>query len=400
MSSVLPFDIIALIIDIAGETQDTNLLKELALVSHSFLQICIKHLFATVELHDADPKNHLASSKKGFVKLLKSRPNVVNYIRKLTYKVSDCSNDDDHLLSSILSNFLPTISRLNCLAINGSGRYWDKLDSSMTSAFLHLMRLPTINHIDLSFISNFPLSSLTQSVNLIRLDLLYMTRFEDFDQHGEDGFFKNVQSETMPKIRELHTSGSYQLTTKLFDAKMQDGQPVFKFMDLRQLSTSFSRVDNERNLRYLLQNAKLLEELHLSVGRGQSLVGVLSSYARTLKVLDLTVFLKHYRVPPLSGLCEELEAMAGHNVLEALSLEIYVHIHHTVDFIGSIIRKVEDVLVKPGWFTLRQVSFKLSCEYSAGSAELCEALQSLPDKYLSQLSKLESVAFNYSASIM
>ena len=39
MSSVLPFDIIALIIDIVGENQDTNLLKELALVSHSFLQI-------------------------------------------------------------------------------------------------------------------------------------------------------------------------------------------------------------------------------------------------------------------------------------------------------------------------------------------------------------------------
>ena len=239
MSPVLPFDIIALIIDIAGETQDTNLLKELALVSHSFLQICIKHLFATVELHDADPKNHLASSKKGFVKLLKSRPNVVNYIRKLTYKVSDCSNDDDHLLSSILSNFLPTISRLNCLAINGSGRYWDTLDSSMISAFLHLMRLPTINHIDLSFITNFPLSSLTLSVNLLRLDILHMMQWADFDQHGEDGFFKNVQSEMMPKIRELHTSDSYLLMSKLLDAKRQDGQPVFNFMDLRELSMPF-----------------------------------------------------------------------------------------------------------------------------------------------------------------
>ena len=90
MSPVFPFDIILLIIEaVVGENKDTNLLKELALVSYSFKfhQICIKHLFATVELHDAVPGRHVASSKKGFVKLLKSRPDVVEYIRKLTYKL-------------------------------------------------------------------------------------------------------------------------------------------------------------------------------------------------------------------------------------------------------------------------------------------------------------------------
>ena len=34
MSSVLPFDIIALIIDNVEESKDTNILKDLALVSH------------------------------------------------------------------------------------------------------------------------------------------------------------------------------------------------------------------------------------------------------------------------------------------------------------------------------------------------------------------------------
>ena len=94
-------------------------------------------------------RSHSASSKKGFVKLVESRPNVVNYIRKLTYKARSY-NDDDQMVSSILSNFLPTISRLNCLAINAFHSDWDALDSSLTSAFLHLMRFPTINHIDLS----------------------------------------------------------------------------------------------------------------------------------------------------------------------------------------------------------------------------------------------------------
>jgi hypothetical protein len=155
MSPVLNFDIIALIIDIVGENKDTILLRELALVSHSFLRICSKHLFATVDLHDV-VLHHIASSKKGFLKLFKSRPDVVKYIRTLTYTVSydSCFNDDDdHLLSPILR----TIPRLNCLTITASHLDWNSLYSSL--AFLHLMNLPTVNQIGLSSINNFPLSS-------------------------------------------------------------------------------------------------------------------------------------------------------------------------------------------------------------------------------------------------
>ena len=118
MSSILPFEIVTLIIDIIGENQIKNLLKKLALVSRSFLQICSKHLFSTIKLHDADPMCHVASSKEGFIKLLKSRPDVVKYIRKLTYNVGYHIlrfENDDHRLSPILPNFLQTISHLNCL---------------------------------------------------------------------------------------------------------------------------------------------------------------------------------------------------------------------------------------------------------------------------------------------
>ena len=402
MSPVLHFDIIALIIDKVGENNDTNLLKELDLVSHSFHQICIKHLFANIELHDANWK--VASSKKGFIKLLKGRPHVVKYIRKITYEASYKSGSVDHLLSSpILSNFLPTISRLSCLAINASNFHWSALDSSLTSAFLHLMSLPTINHIDLSFIQNFPLSSLTSSVNLFRLDILCLTLLEYYD--GGDDFFKTVQSEMMPKIREFNTSGSHLLTMKLLEVKGQDGRPAFNLMDLRQLSVAFNLnavlFEEKQTIQCLLEKAKLLERLRLSVDIGMSLVGVLSTSARTLKVLDLTVPIYQYRLPPLSGLCGELEAMAGHNALEALFFEVLVDSHHTFDSVGYTIQQVENVLVKPGWSALRQVSFKLPVKHPRShrgeSSELTEALQSLPDIYLSHLSKLESVAFNYSA---
>ena len=401
MSPVLPFDIVTLIIDIVGENKDTDLLKELALVSHSFLQICSKHLFATVELHDdAVPRQYLAASNKKFVKLLKSRPGVVKYIRKLSYRMGQSSklppnhpsfDDDDHMLSPILPNFLRTIPHLSCLTIAAAGD-WKTLDSSLSSALLYLMHLPTINHIELSFIRNFPLSSLTSSVNLHRLDISHL--FDPHHNHGgEDSSFEIIQSEM--KLREFHTSESSLLTTKLLHAKMQDGRPAFNFMDLKRLSMSFTQFEDERNIRYLLQNAKSLEKLHLSVDFRRSLVGLLSFSARTLKVLDLTLFLYRFSVPPLAGVYEEMEAMAGHNMLETLSFEVKVDGHETEDFIGSVIQKVDEVLVNPGWSALKQVSFKISCLSRANGAKL-EALRSLPDKYFNHLSKLESVAFNYS----
>ena len=400
MSPVLPFDVLALIIDIVGENKDINLLKELALVSHSSLQICRRHLFTTVELRDGDPRLDVASSKRGFVKLLKSRLEIVNYIRKLTYQVS-FKNDDDHLLSPILSKFLPTFSHLNCLTIATSCRDWSALDSSLTSMFLHLMRLPTINHINLSGFVNFPLSSLTLSVNLLRLDIFCLSHFEYSD---EQGFLKNAQSETIPKIREFHTSSSSLLTTKLLDAKRQDGQPAFNFMDLRRLSMSFIQFEDIWNIRYLLQNAESLEKLQLSVSHTQSLAGILSTSSPTLKVLDLTVSLYDYpwQSLPVAGLFEELEAMAGHNMLESLSLGVNVNLHvdvyETVNFIGSIFQNVKKVLVKPGWSSLRQVSFKFPLpHWVQRDAELCKTVQSLPDKYLNHLPKLERIAFDYLA---
>jgi len=91
--------------------------------------------------------------------------------------------------------------------------------------------------------------------------------------------------------------------------------------------------------------------------------------------------------------------LAGHNILESLSFEVLVSGNQTEDFIGSIMQKMEKVLVKPGWSALKQVSLKVSIIASENFPELFHALRSLPDKYFSHLSKLESVVFNYSTYV-
>ena len=176
-------------------------------------------------------------------------------------------------------------------------------------------------------------------------------------------------------------------------------------MDLSRL---FICLGDERNIQYLLQNAKLLEELHLSVGASDGLLGlrdILSSGARALKVLDFIVSPSpsydslNLR---LAGLCEGLEAMAGHNMLEALIFDLRVDDQkETEDSIGSEVQRMEKVLLKPGWSALRQVSFKITLiQFGTPNLELHKALEKiLPEKYLNHLSKLESVAFDYSVDL-
>jgi hypothetical protein len=94
--------------------------------------------------------------------------------------------------------------------------------------------------------------------------------------------------------------------------------------------------------------------------------------------------------------------MAGHNMLEDLSFEFHVvgYYGRLGEAIGSMLQKVETVLVNPGWSALRQVSFEVIITNWGvlwkDHAHVLETLQSLPDKYLSHLPKLESVAFNFS----
>ena len=245
------------------------------------------------------------------------------------------------------------------------------------------MHLPprAIDHIEISYIQKFPLSSLIPCVNLFRLDVLYLG-------HDDDSF-ETVPSEVMPKLREFRTTGSSLLAMKLLYTKLQYGRPALNLTNLRRLSLFPEDFEDKSSIQYLLQRAKLLEEVRLPDELGQGIVELhdnLSPTACTLKVLHLTIpFPPYGRVSPPTRLREELEAMAGHNVLEALTFEIEMGESNLKDCNGTIIQKVGEVLVKPGWSALRRVFFEL------------KALRSLTiEKHLSHFSELESVAFNYS----
>ena len=154
-----------------------------------------------------------------------------------------------------------------------------------------------------------------------------------------------------------------------------------------------------------MQNAKLLEKLHLEVRCGQLLKrlhDILSASTRTLKGFGLKLLLYVHETygdefaQRFEPLWKGLEALAGHDMLEDLSFEIEMAHDKTEVAIGSLIENVEKVLAKPGWSALRQVTFKVPV---AEKAKLV-SLQYIYGGYLSHPSKLESVAFNFSGYVV
>ena len=174
----LCFDIIALIIatgDISGDNKDTSLFGLQGTCSGLFSLLIPTSSSAsnTVGFFMADPIIHLASSKKGFVKLLiKGRPKVVNYIHKLMNEVSHNNDDrdesDDHLLFQTSSQqFLVSTVSQSPLRF-GTRIHW-YLPCQLRFYSLRVF-LTSTSHV--SQISHCLV------VDLPRLDILCLTRFE------------------------------------------------------------------------------------------------------------------------------------------------------------------------------------------------------------------------------
>ena len=121
----------------------------------------------------------------------------------------DC---DDHLLSHILSNFLPTIFSSQLPHNHRFESDWNTLVSSLTTPFFYSL---CVFLSSTSGVLQIPHWHCLVSLHLSTYFglILCLTRFEYLDQQGEDGVFKTLQSEMMPKLLEFHTSGSSMLTT-------------------------------------------------------------------------------------------------------------------------------------------------------------------------------------------
>ena len=187
---VLPLDIIENIIDILinDDANGLQYVTAFSLVCQSFLPFCRKHIFSSIHIKLDDSYTHPLTGNpysEAFGRLLLKTPAIAKYVRHLNI----CIIRQDIIRrsyagSGYLFGQVPRqLTRLQSLTIWHSHyphNDWNNNSSSMQRSLLNLMHLPTLSHLNLRWISNFPISELITCTNLKHLSV------EEFHITGED----------------------------------------------------------------------------------------------------------------------------------------------------------------------------------------------------------------------
>jgi len=250
--AVIPFDVYGLIIDsLAEDDEELTTMRACSLVSRAFLPLARKYIFASVKIN-----NPLATSPSldRFVLLIEHNPKIGDYVRKFDY----CLAAHDHI-----PHTLGKLTKLRSLTIwhHTENKLVWRTNWPMRSALLHLMQLPTLNHLKLRWITNFPVSDLIHSSSLKHLEIEYIN-FAAKDI---------VPSSTTPLPRKSvclreYSAGlrSASATKKLVEAKRPDGLPIVDFTALTRVTANFDDQEDINAIRPIFIQAKQLEEIDLT----------------------------------------------------------------------------------------------------------------------------------------
>ena len=230
-------------------------MKVCALVCHSFLPLCRKHIFASVTLN-ARHRPSLAGTSDNLNHLLSNSPHLAVYIRKLDYYVTK-----KEFLSRRYLWLLPMFKKLVKLqkldiSYSVSRRLLDWMLSSVRKVLLPLLHFPTLTNIRLSSIGNFPLADLAACVNLKKFEI------RDLECSNGVGEFLEALPATPVLLEWLVVDdGNVKPVQQLCNARRPDGKPIIDFSSLKEIVLRDVRLHTVTELFGMCIN---LRKIHLS----------------------------------------------------------------------------------------------------------------------------------------
>ena len=422
----LPLEVVEQIIDIVGakseiynQPEDLPSLKACALVCHSFIALCRKHIFASVTLNDLKRRPPSPTSDD-FYHLLSNSPHLAVYIRELEYIV----NKEEFVAKRLpwLSSMFNKLVKLQVLSIrywgsySGPGNKLDWMSSSERKVLLPLFHLPTLTSISLSKIQNFALADLAGCVNLKTLD------FWGLECSTGIGKFLEVLPATPVMLERLvMEDGNVKPVYQLRHARRPDGKPIIDFSSLKEISATVTRLDSLMELFEMCRTLHKIDLTSVSLSHILSLhpfdvtlvveqgvrsnpwepVSTLRGLFTMLKLsLPTLVNIKiEYHINgdydetsdgPLAGLCHELEKMVGQNVVETIELVIWVL---SGGYDCTRWGELDDILMgsSESWPALREVSLRFEVSMISNDDD-DKALRELP---MTKLVESKRVQFDF-----
>ncbi|KAF8805819.1 hypothetical protein BYT27DRAFT_7191978 [Phlegmacium glaucopus] len=398
----LPLEVIGEIIDQVATEDDSKLssTKACALVCHSILPLCRNHIFASMTLG----ARQAGYTTKDLNYLLSKSPHLAVYIRNLVYYVE--KRDILIQRSSSTLKKLVKLQTLNiCYSVSMPDRKLDWMSPLIREALLPLFHLPTLTSISLFAIQNFPLTDLARCVNLKKLQVAFIECSTDVG-----GFLEALP--TTPVMLEEFTiqRRNVNCVQQLCHARRPDGKPIIDFSSLKKIVAKVARLDSMKELFGLCRN---LREVDLSVrdiggdnhSSTSSLAGLFAMLRPSLPTLkdiriETRIDADQGYDDPLSGLCHELEKLAGQNMFETIKLVIWVDASCDCKR-GDEWGELDNILMRSpeDWPALKEVSLLIGVikddDSELDDDDLEEALKRLPVTQFTKLVESKRVQFKF-----
>jgi hypothetical protein len=295
---------------------------------------------------------------------------------------------------------------------------WNEFYQPFREALLRLIQLPSVSRLEISRISNFPITVFFPCMNLADLTLARLIRPTTAVSCGNG----SSALEAAPQLRSFAfrlNSGPYAM--HLLNARRPNGGRVLDFRNVRTLSVEAGKEGDLMVIQAFIRVTQKLETLdyvgtyqdptmawHVSLAILAEITKGYAGFAASLNTSSLatltTLRLQHgiddEIQDPLCGLCKEISIISGRNVIEEISLRVIVQTDcrcKTGSEWGGL-----DAVLSRGFPQLLYVSLDIEiCVFlpSFSEAALEEQINEIPRKYFPWLSSNIQVAFNFSTSV-
>jgi hypothetical protein len=277
---------------LASKKRNQISVKKCSCVSHSFLHLCRKHIFATRKV------NNLAVRKK-LTQLINHTPAIGNYIRYLELSFEEGDDGPADFLCT-----LQHLTKVESLTItHGNVLDWRALQWPIRNALLRLMYLPTLTALTFCRVDKFLVADLVHAASLRCLKFLNVFPTTE-DSTNAAPVIPIILPEKSVQLRELlfdSLDARVSRFKKITNARRFDGLPVIDLAALAFVSVQCFNGDDMGALRTFLKQCEHLEKLDLTS----------KTSLRLLNLFFSTSLFQYLPTPPLLVL-----AISSHHISE------------------------------------------------------------------------------------
>jgi hypothetical protein len=361
--TMVPLDIIEIIMELLANANDMASLKTCSLACHCFLAVCRKHVFSKIEL-DSINQGSKAPRVRLFKRLLDGNPSIAGYVRSLDY-VNDFHSKRGppilrrlHRVHSFTFGFKDSQQRM----LNHQ-QEWEKMPSFLKSSLSSFIQSNSIAELSLFNIKDVPL---TVFMYFPHLTGLRINNVSVANVPLSDGFLKQKGS---PKLVSLWVrNSSLGAMIKPLNNTTPGAAPILNLTGLESLSIVIDEDPTIMDvIKSLLKPSETLECLSFSGSHPD--LNFLGSFAssltpgslKTLKTVKLFPMLETQEDNPYLYFAQELEHIAGKNVLETLIVHIDIDTDCRCTTDSSQWSQLDLILSEPDGFPLlRRVEIKVT----------------------------------------